>query len=293
MAEARELHRISLIAPRVLAEAFANALEPFCGAVAWSADETAAEARLSGFSEKPPDAGGLVSALSVAAAALGVEAPEPVIERVPVRDWVVENLKEFPPKSIGRFFVHGADFQDPAPPSMLALRVPAGAAFGSGEHGSTLGCLLALQGLAGKRVGSALDMGCGSGILALAMARLWRAHIVAVDSDPRAVATAARNARGNGLASRVRTVTARGYRSLGGRHFDVIASNILALPLARMSGDLAWHLAPGGVAVLSGFVTKDANRVLVPHRAQGLRLVRRVTADGWMTLVMEKRLRAR
>jgi ribosomal protein L11 methyltransferase len=229
--------------------------------------------------------------VAAAAEACAIGVPDFAVEQLPLRDWVVENLKDFAPFTVGRFFIYGADYEGAVPAAKIGLRVPAGAAFGSGEHGSTKGCLLALDWLSRRRrFRDALDMGCGSGILALAAVKLWAAPVAAFDVDPIAARQTAVNARGNGAGALIRAGCAAGYRAraLHGRRFDLICANILARPLSRMAKDLARHLAPGGVTVLSGLIESDGNRVIAAHRAHGLRLRRRITVDGWLTLVMEK-----
>lgn len=291
----RRLFRIALSVPAGAVTVFVAALDSFSDTVSWTAPGADGLCRLTGLgSHAPgtPEGGALCAALALAAAAGGIAVPETRVEQLPIRDWVVDNLKEFAPLIVGRFHLHGADFQGPVPPSLMGLRIPAAAAFGSGQHGSTRGCLRAIDRFAGRRPGKALDMGCGSGILALAMARKWRCPVIAVDVDPQAARTALRNARVNGLTASVRVVAARGYRPAGlaGERFDFIASNILARPLIAMAGDLARALAPGGTAVLSGFIPADANRVAAAHAARGLRLVGGSEDEGWVALVMKRSL---
>jgi ribosomal protein L11 methyltransferase len=284
-AHQRRLFRTTLVVPAGGVALFAAALDPFSDAVSWTEPGEDGICRLTGFGAEPPDDGALGAALAVAAAAAGTQTPEADIEQLPLRDWVLDNLKEFAPLTVGRFHIHGADFEGPAPPSLLGLRIPAAAAFGSGQHGSTRGCLRAIDAFTGQRPGKALDMGCGSGILALAMARKWRCPVTAVDADPKAVRTARRNARINGLGASLRIVAQRGYRGAGGP-YDFVVSNILARPLIAMAGDLARGLAPGGWAVLSGFHPADINRVAAAHAARGLTRFRSIEDDGWATLVM-------
>ncbi|MDP6173071.1 MAG: 50S ribosomal protein L11 methyltransferase [Rhodospirillales bacterium] len=283
-------YRVMLGVPESCVALFASALDPFSDAVSWTPPDGDGFCRLTGFGSLPLGEAALDTALALAAAAAGIEAPDVEIEDVPLRDWVLENLREFAPVTVGRFHIYGADFEGPVPASLMGLRVPAAAAFGSGQHGSTRGCLGAIDGFQGPRPRKVLDMGCGSGILALAMARKWRCPVIAVDSDPKATQTAGRNARANGLGFRVRVVTAKGYRPAGlaGGQFDFIASNILARPLMGMAGDLARHLAPGGTAVLSGFHPADVNRVAGAHAAYGLTRHQISEDEGWVALEIKK-----
>jgi len=284
--------RISLVVPRPAAEAFAEALEGLAGAVTWPAEEAGGpEVRLDAFMADEPEAAALRRALDGAAAARGVAAPTPDVVWLPPRDWLGDNRRAFEPFAIGRYFVHGSGFHGPFPAARLAIEVDAGLAFGSGRHESTAGCLMALDRLAHRRIRRVLDMGCGSGILAVAAARTWPARVLAADVDPAAVRVAAANARANGVAARVRVVLGDGYAARPIRRrrpYDLIVANILAGPLRRMAPDLARGLRPGGVAVLAGFVVGEAGRVLEAHRRVGLVLAGHVDVGGWRTLVLRR-----
>ncbi len=278
--------------PARAAGAFVGVVEAVCDTVSWSEPEERGCVRVEGYSENEPDRAMLATMLAVAAASQGVQAPLLHLGRLGPRDWLAENRAAFPPIGVGRYFIHGAHHHGPAPPGRIRLVVDSGAAFGSGEHASTAGCLRALDALARRRRFRApLDMGCGSGILAVAMARTWRVGVRAVDVDAGAVGVAAANARRNGMAPLVRVAISNGYRSpmvREGAPYDLVVANILARPLRRMAGDLAAHLEPGGVAVLSGLLERDAGGVLAAHRARGLTLVNRVPMDGWQTLILSR-----
>jgi ribosomal protein L11 methyltransferase len=274
------------------ADAFTEALEPLVGAVTWFMPEgKETEVRVEAYAAAEPDMAALRDVLAVTAAAFKVAPPHPDVTWLPSRDWLAENKQAFEPFSVGRFFVHGSDYEGPVPLGQTALEVDAGLAFGSGRHESTAGCLRALTHLSQRRFRRPLDMGCGSGILALALAKTRHIKVLAADIDPSAVRVARENAAANGVGSLITIRVADGYgvRGIGGRGpFDLIVANILADPLCRMARDLGRHLAPGGFAVLAGFVAGDANRVYVAHRWAGLRLVRRIDVGGWRTLVLRK-----
>jgi ribosomal protein L11 methyltransferase len=213
------------------------------------------------------------------------------VEALPAVDWAARLQKDFPPRRIGRFYVHGSHVRKGAPRGCHAIRIDAGGAFGTGEHESTEGCLVALDRLASRRRGlkeaRVLDMGCGSGILAIAAGKLG-ASVLAVDRDASAVAVARENVRLNGVAARVRLARADGYRGIGAREgrFDLVFANILARPVIRMAPALARRLAPGGRAVLAGFLDRDGPRVAEAHRAVGLTVIGRIRCRGWTTLVV-------
>jgi len=227
--------------------------------------------------------------LALAAAGLGGKLLHIAQERLPERDWLAENRRDFPPQRIGRFFVYGSHWRGPVPPSSIAIEIDAATAFGTGEHPSTRGCLLALDDLARRRrFRRPLDIGTGSGILAIAAAKRLQRAVTAGDVDPEAVRVARHHARRNGLAAQLRVARAAGYRSraLRGRRHDLIFANILARPLALMARDLKRALAPGGVAVLAGLLRRQEPLVLAAHRAQRLSLERRLVIEGWSTLIL-------
>jgi ribosomal protein L11 methyltransferase len=212
-------------------------------------------------------------------------------ERLGERDWLAENRRAFPPLRIGRFFVHGSHWRGPTPPGAIALEIDAATAFGTGEHPSTAGVLLALDRLARRRrFRRPLDIGTGTGVLAIAAAKLLHRPVLASDIDAAAVRVAAHHLRRNGLRGRVRVIRAAGYRARVVRRerYDLILSNILARPLSLMAHDLARALAPGGVAVLSGLLRRQEPIVLAAHRMQHLAMDRRIALAGWSTLILRR-----
>ena len=230
----------------------------------------------------------LAARLALAAAAAGGELLEFGDQRLPDRDWLADNQLAFPPLRIGRFFVYGSHHRGGVPAGAIGIMLDAATAFGTGEHPSTRGCLLALEALARRRaIGRPLDIGTGTGILAIAAAKLLRRRVRASDIDAGSVAVARHNVARNGVASLVRVGHAPGYRGRGGRRgYDLILANILARPLAVMAADLARHLAPGGHAVLSGLLRRQEAIVLAPHRGLSVVLERRIVVEGWSTLIL-------
>ena len=227
--------------------------------------------------------------LALTAAAVGGRLLNIVEERLPERDWLAENRRDFPPQRIGRFFIHGSHWHVRAAPSSIPIEIDAATAFGTGEHPSTRGCLLALDRLARRRrFRRPLDIGTGSGILAIAAAKRLRRPVVAGDIDPEAVRVARHHARRNGLAGRARFLRTAGYRrrALRRHKYDLILANILARPLALMARDLKRTLAPGGIAVLAGLLRRQEPFVLAAHRTRHLSLEHRLVIEGWSTLVL-------
>ena len=288
--------RIDLSVPADAVPAFEAALAEFGGAVATEAPgapeggAVAIQVYLSG----EPERARLTARLAAAALAAGVAVPEAAVERLPDVDWVAESHKALPAVAAGPFYLHGAHVTEAPPEGAIPIRIEAGPAFGTGRHESTRGCLLALADLAaigpkgGRRVRRALDMGCGSGLLAIAIAKLWACPVLAVDSDPAAVRAAAGNAAANDVGDLVAVRLGEGYdgTALGAdTRFDLIAANILAGPLMAMAPGLKRHLAPGGVAVLAGLLADQADATIAAHAP--LRLARRIPLGDWVTLVLE------
>jgi ribosomal protein L11 methyltransferase len=210
------------------------------------------------------------------------------------RDWLAENQLAFPPLRIGRFFIHGSHHGARVPLGAIGIMLDGATAFGTGEHPSTLGCLMALEGLAKRRrFRRPLDIGTGTGILSIAAAKLLRRKVLASDIDRSAVRVARRNAGRNGVSSLVRVRQAAGYHNpaIHKSHYDLVLSNILARPLALMARDLAGALAPGGRAVLSGLLCQQEPIVLAPHRGHKIVLERRLVIEGWSTLVLRAGLK--
>ena len=282
-----------LTVPADLASVYADAMEPFADSLTiFESDGTGSTWQIQAVLAQGTDRTGLSAVVSLIASANAVA--EPVLELAPLdnTDWLSKVRSDFPPFRVGRVFLHGSHYRPRPGDGPIRLTVDAGMAFGSGEHPTTRGCLLALQDLSRYRdAARILDMGCGSGILSLAAARLWRSRVIAIDIDVEAVRVTRANARLNGVRSHVTAGAGNGYAApLMARQagFDVIVSNILARPLRGMAPELARSLNPGGYAVLSGLLRWQAAAVIAAHSAQGLRLVNRYPVGDWQTLVMQR-----
>ena len=282
--------RTSLTVPAPLADAFEAVLTDGCEALS-SRPGRSGTSILTGYGTQRPDRAQLETRAALLAAALGATTPAIDIERLETADWLAESLAGFPPLRVGRLRVRGSHVATPAPPGMIDLIVDATIAFGTGEHPTSAGCLLALQRLAKRRrPARCLDMGCGTGILAVAAAKLFRCPVLAVDLSRDAVAVARHTARVNGVRHLVRVTQGDGYRGMtgAGGTYDLIVSNILAGPLVAMAGACAASLRPGGLAVLSGLLDRQEPWVTAAHRARGLRLIGRQVVAPWPTLVMQR-----
>jgi ribosomal protein L11 methyltransferase len=212
------------------------------------------------------------------------------VQRVAQRNWVKESLIGLRPVTAGRFVVHGAHDRDRVPSHCISIEIEAATAFGTGHHGTTRGCLLALDQLARHyRPRRILDLGTGSGILAIAAAKLFRVPVLATDIDARSAQTARDNARLNGVGSLVTAIHAAGLHApeIAKRApFDLVMSNILLRPLQRLAAPMARQLEPNARIVLSGILKSQTNAALTAYRSQGLMLERSFPLDGWFTPVM-------
>ena len=209
-------------------------------------------------------------------------------EILPDTDWVAQSLAGLAPVAAGRFVIHGSHDCDALPAGRTRIAIDAGQAFGTGHHGSTAGCLAVLDRLIRRRrFRNPLDLGTGSGVLAIALAKTLRTNVLASDIDPLAVRIAGENARANNVGNRVRVITAAGmdHPEIRARApYDLIIANILAGPLMKLAPQIAMALAPDGTLVLSGLLPHQRGRVVAAYGAQGIRLVRAEKHDGWAVL---------
>jgi ribosomal protein L11 methyltransferase len=208
------------------------------------------------------------------------------------RDWVKSSLAGLAPVEAGRFVVHGSHDRQRIAPNRIGIEIEAALAFGTGHHGTTRGCLLALDRiLKPHRPRRVLDLGTGTGVLAIAAAKVLHARVLASDIDPLAVRTARANAQSNVVGDRIEVLHASGitaHRFAGRAPFDLVFANILLGPLQRLARPLSGLLTPNARVILSGLLPSQANAALAAYAAQGLRLERRLTLDGWTTLVLRR-----
>ncbi len=213
-------------------------------------------------------------------------------DTVEAKDWVKATLAELVPVRAGRFIVHGQHDRANVPPNKLGIEIEAALAFGTGHHGTTRGCLLLLdQALKACWPRRVLDLGTGTGVLAIAAAKALHGKVLASDIDPLSVKVAAENARLNGTGDLVEAIRASGFSAAQFKRrgpFDLVLANILANPLRQMATPMARHLAPGALVILSGLLPPQASAVIAAYRARGLILKRHVQIEGWSSLLMRK-----
>ena len=228
------------------------------------------------------------------AALVGDAYPELAINReiIPDVDWIARSLEGLQPVHAGRFVVHGSHDRGKARAGEIAIEIDAGQAFGTGHHGTTAGCLEIIEKvMRARQPRKVLDLGTGSGVLAIAARKLAPARVLATDIDPVATRVARENVRLNGIASGITLETATGFHSTAFRRhgpFDLIIANILARPLMRMAPQLAAHLAPGGQVVLSGILANQRWKVIAAYNGAGLRHVRTIWRNGWVTIHLDR-----
>jgi ribosomal protein L11 methyltransferase len=204
-------------------------------------------------------------------------------------DWISASLAGFDPVRAGRFLVIGSHARQAARANDIVIEIEAALAFGTGHHGTTSGCLVLLDRLARQqRPRRVLDIGTGSGILAIAAAKRWKVPVMACDIDAISVESARSNAARNAAGPYVHAVTASGTRhpAING-HYDLIFANILARPLKRLADEIAGVAQPGGTLILSGLLERDVAGVLAVYRNHGFALVHRILREGWATLELQ------
>lgn len=275
--------------PRAVAEAAAEAIDadPMLEGATYSIleeDEDRGVWRIDAFPTSTEEADGLAAKLA--------DYPEmkTVVEKLADADWLAMALSGLPPVRAGRFFVYGAHDKGRAPTNTVNLRIEAGAAFGTGHHGTTVGCLFAYDQLIKRqRFDRVLDVGAGTGVLAIAAARTGSRKAVGTDIDGPSVRISRENAKLN--KANARFVHASGLNHSLVRQdapYDLVFANILAPPLVALSHDIKGALRPGGYAILSGLLRTQERRVLAAYRSKGFTLHRRIHRDAWATLVLRR-----
>jgi ribosomal protein L11 methyltransferase len=217
------------------------------------------------------------------------------IEEVPEKDWIAENQRSFEPRTIGQFYVHDTYHQDDLPHDKIGLQIDASTAFGTGHHGTTQGCLEALQTLHqdGYKFKNVIDIGTGTGILAIGCAKLFEIRVLATDNDPEAIHKAEENIQLNDCQSQVKLFIADGLTDpviISQQSFDLVIANILANTLIDLAPHIADGTCPGSVLILSGLLQAQAENVASVYLTYGFTLKQMILHDEWMTLVLSSNL---
>lgn len=276
---------------REVAEGLATALEALqpepTGIGVFEVEDGSGLFEVAAYFTDPPDRAGL----AVLATVHGVK--DFNVSDVPDEDWVAKVRRDLPPVDAGRFFVYGSHDADKVPAGRVPLLIEAAMAFGTGHHGTTLGCLLAFDRMvdAGTVPQNVIDVGCGTAVLAMAAAHVSPNIVLASDIDPLAVEVATANVTANGLDGRVRCVVAAGFDApelAAAAPFDLVFANILKGPLIALADDMARATQAGGTAILSGILNEQADDVATVYARAGFNEVRRDSIVDWTTLTLTK-----
>lgn len=249
-------------------------------------------------SEESPDISALDKLLREALGPSQDSIPENLhwqTDNIPDTDWLARSYQQFPPFSVGPFFIYGSHYEGKVPDGQTGLQIDAATAFGSGEHGTTKGCLQAMLDLKGRGAcpWNVLDMGTGSGILAIAAWKLWKTPVLAVDNDPEAVRVARHHQHINNVPEGSTEMTCAcgdGFHeelTQKRKPYDLIIANILASALREMAADLRAVSDENGYVILSGILNEQAQSVIECYEQQGLRLKNRINIEEWSTLVLQ------
>jgi ribosomal protein L11 methyltransferase len=274
---------------KAMTDLIGEVFDPAETAVAAFKNEDGGEWLLEAYFARPPDEAAL---RDLVRPLVGGAADRAFFTALDETDWVKASLECLKPVRAGRFLVHGAHDRGERRANDLGIEIEAALAFGTGHHGTTKGCLLALaEEFRRRRPRHVLDVGTGTGILAIAAAKALRRRIVAGDIDREAIRVAQDNARLNGVGGLIAFYAGPGVRHPSANRpgrFDLVTANILARPLMRLAPSLSRVLAPSGTMILSGLLVADVPGILAAYAAQGLRLKRRSAIEGWATLHMKK-----
>lgn len=294
---------VSFTVNRDNVKAFASALDDVAVAVSQFEESRIGQNvwRIDALFEREPNQSEVKTWFSKATAFCQSPVPPMIIAPVPDTDWLAETLTSFSPIQVGRFWVHGRHHTGSMPPGMVPVQVEATTAFGTGEHATTQACLLAIDALANyspfvrllrsTRSPPVLDIGCGTGVLAIAAAKHWRCSVLASDIDLEAVQVTHQMVRNNGLHESINVVRSAGVRHRTILHsgpYALITANILAQPLCDIAMPVARLLMTGGRLVLSGLLKQQVSFVLSAYRQQRLHLERTIFRGPWATLVLKR-----
>ena len=289
----KTLYQIDLIVPQKSIGLFEQALDSYADAVSMELIEQGANKgmwKVSAIFEKKPDLGPVSSAISVVCTTLGIDEPAWTLDTLANKNWLQESLQNFPPLDLGAYYVYGSHLTDlQIPQNKIALKIDAATAFGSGKHATTQGCLQAFEEQIRKlSPHDILDLGCGSGILAMAAAKvLPDACIDAADIDPESVRVTQQNIVENQVSENITVFQSEGFQHVT-KQYDLIFANILARPLIDMASDMYQHLKTPGFAILSGFLNRQRSWLVKAYEAQGFTVVKNYKVKEWGTVIVKR-----
>lgn len=271
-------------------EIYADKLEDHVLSVGWYETENPEIWMVEATNRVEPDMAFLQTLINEAANTNALEAPSLFCEKLPDEDWLEQTWKNFPPREVGCFYIYGSHTKkEVIPDGFIGMEINAATAFGSGEHETTTGCLETLSELHrnGFEPKNPLDMGCGSGVLAMAIAKLWNIPILAVDNDPESVRVTAQNAETNNCSHLIHPLCNEGFDGSIVQNqgpFDLIVANILAGPLCYMAPDMVKNAVPGAKIILSGLLTRQIEEVSAAYMTTGAHLENTKKIGDWATL---------
>ena len=275
---------------RAAVEVFEEALQELVNGLSSFENVVAPGWQVTGYAAEEPDRLDILARFRAAAAIANVALPDIGISPVEQRDWVAELEHTLPPIHVGPYYVFGSHVRDVPPDGAIAIRVDAGLAFGTGNHETTCSCLQAIESVCADREPSnPLDLGTGSGILAIAVAKRFGVRVTASDNDPIAIDVARENAGLNGVREKVDFHVADGLdmaELMAKAPYDLIVANIVANPLIALSSDITGALTGSGHLILSGILLGQVDDVTEAYRENGLRLKDRIEAGEWVTLTL-------
>ena len=283
---------MQFLVPKEYSLFFADALEDFFTSISVSEENKTPHLwEVKCFSEDDFDKQILKKKIETLSIFIAIDFPKVNFKKEKNRNWIAENQAQFTPIEIGCFFIYGSHYNGVFPRSKIPLLIDANMAFGTGDHETTRGCILSLEEIAKTfKPRKILDMGCGTGILSIAAAKIWKTvSILGIDVDPVSVKIANKNAAINKVNSNFCAEIGDGYRTLNAEKtekYDIIMSNIFARPLCKMSADLKSYLAKGGYVILAGLLNHQAAMVISAHHRQGLHLVKKFSIGDWTIIIL-------
>tara|TARA_R110002126_G_scaffold35040_23_gene108205 strand:+ start:1078 stop:1962 length:885 start_codon:yes stop_codon:yes gene_type:complete len=273
-------------------ELFEAAIADFVTGYAIFEVENTPRWRLTGYMDRAPDTVAIEAKVAAAAATAGVDMPAVSIAPVVDKDWVAESERSLPALHVGPYFVYGSHIRDTPPAGSIPIKIDAGQAFGTGNHETTQGCLQALEKVFAEGIPvNSLDIGTGSGILAIAIVKRCDVDVVATDIDPIAVDVARENAVFNGVGGRISFWVADGVDTgeiAKAAPYDLVVANIVANPLIALAGGISGILSPRGRVILSGILNEQADDVIAAYTASGLVSNDRIVLGNWTTLILHQ-----
>ncbi|MBT5428736.1 MAG: methyltransferase [Rhodospirillaceae bacterium] len=290
------LNQISFTIPKSLAPTFADSISDFVDSVSWKNNDNTSTTEIVAFITNPSNELAIKKVVKLVSKVANIKTPKVKLETKKIENVTVSQVLHLSPIKVGRFVILGGNRSTKHYLPSIRLNIPAGEAFGSGRHETTKGCIIALNKIdkffSKNKPRRGLDMGSGSGILAMVMAKLWNIPIVASDIDPISTRVCNENLKKNGLRSNIFAISSNGYnhRRIKSYEYDIVASNILARPLAKLSRDLGIVLRPGGIVILSGFLIKDKNWIMNAHLRQGFYFIKEIIIGDWVTLILRRSL---